>query len=132
MAENPVVASIVYPPSNEQTVFVHAFTHGIKLNLGSDLRYSLTWAYGGYFLDVPKRLGTSDALDAAAVALSTAHLRYLSPESGQKVTTEALTRYSHALHVLRVSLDDPVEACTTNTLCAVYLLLICQVCNTVT
>jgi len=114
-----------YPPSNAQTTLVHAFAHRVTLDTHSDLRYSLTWAYGGYLLDIPRRLGSNAALDSAAVALISSHSRYTSGE--RKASHEELLRYSDALAALRSTLDDPGQACSTNTLCAVMILMICQV-----
>jgi len=123
--ERFATGDISHSPSNELTRLVDAFTE--RLHLFSDLRYSLTWAYGGFLADVPRRLGQNEALDAAASALLTSHLRFLTPMD--KVTSQALSQYSHTLNALRTCLDDPIEACTANTLCAVMILLICQVSN---
>jgi Fungal Zn(2)-Cys(6) binuclear cluster domain len=118
---------ICYTPSNDLTVLVNAFTERVKLSKDADLRYSLTWAYGGFLVDVPRRLGINAALDAAAKALTTSHLRFIT--SGSEATPQELSEYSSALNLLRISLDDPAVACSANTLCAVMLLMICQVCN---
>lgn len=95
------------------------------LDTDSDLRYSLTWAYGGYMADIPRRLGTNAALDTAALALVSSHKRYVS--GIRKPSHQELLCYSQALAALRSTLDDPEQACSTNTLCAVMLLLNCQV-----
>jgi hypothetical protein len=96
----------------------------VKFSVDSDLRYNLTWAFGGYLLEVPKRLGVNVALDAAASALVASHLRFNS--AIKEPSVEELTKYSYALSQLRSSLDDPVIAASANTLCAVMLLMICQ------
>lgn len=88
----------------------------------TDLRYNLT-CYGGFLKGIPRRLGTNDALDASVGALTSAfsslHTRRQSPET--------LARYVHALKTLRIILDDPAKARAANTLCAMYLIMICQV-----
>jgi len=100
----------------------------VKFTLDSDLRYNLTWAFGGYLLEVPKRLGVNPALDAAASALVASHRRF---NSGFKVASvDELTKYQFALSQLRSSLNDPDIASDANTLCAVMLLMICQVSRT--
>lgn len=97
----------------------------VRFTVESDLRYNLTWAFGGYLLEVPRRLGVNVALDAAASALVACHLRF---STGIKEpSVQELTKYSFALSQLRSSLNDPVVAASANTLCAVMLLMICQV-----
>jgi hypothetical protein len=88
----------------------------------ADLRYSI-FAFALYFKDLPRRLGTNDALDAAVGAFLSAHqvLR-----SGL-CTQSTLQQYGYALKVLRESLYDPSTAQSSETLCAVHLLWICQV-----
>jgi len=97
----------------------------VHLTKDSDLRYNLTWAYGGFIQDVPRRLGKNAALDAAATSLALSHVRY---STGRRdAAPEELKAYINALKVLRNCLDDPVVARDANTLCAVMLLLFCQV-----
>ena len=88
-----------------------------------DIRFDLCWAYGNLLREIPKRLGTNIALDAAVNAITTTasdlSLGYKSPE--------ALVRYGHALTALRTCLDDPVSSQSSSTLCAIYLIWICQV-----
>lgn len=116
---------MTHSPCNAQTLLTNALID--KLKPSADLRYHLSWTYGGYLEDIPKRLGRSDALDAAVDALVYAHSHYA---SGRKeLCPEVLRRYSHAIATLRISLDDPLQARTANTLCAVTLLLLCHVCH---
>jgi hypothetical protein len=115
----------IYLPSNEQTLLASALVE--KLNESTDSRYCLSWIYGGYLADIPKRLGRSKALDAAVAALVSAHSNYVACQ--KFVSPEALSRYSHAITTLRLCLDDRTQACTAETLCAVTLLPLCQVIN---
>ena len=120
-AQGPVstIRGLSRTPSNETTIAASAFISTLEV---TDVRYDLAW-YGGFLKDIPRRLGTNDALDASVSALtsasSTLHTRQRS--------VEMLARYVHALKTLRVCLDDPVKARTANTLCAIYLIMICQV-----
>ncbi|KAK5072819.1 hypothetical protein LTR64_000773 [Lithohypha guttulata] len=82
------------------------------------------WAFGDFFADVPQRLGKNDVLDAAAAVLVSGH-NDIRMHKGQ-VSFRTLRLHGHALSILRACLNDPVEAQAVNTLCAVYLLLICQ------
>jgi hypothetical protein len=88
----------------------------------TDIRYALE--YYGYFLkDIPRRLGSSAALDAAVKALVTAYPYFHSRD----FPPEVLMHYGRSLRSLRDTLDDDIEARSVNTLCAVYLITICQV-----
>jgi hypothetical protein len=88
----------------------------------TDIRFDLS-IYGEFFKDIPRRLGTNEALDASVSALTTA---WPSVHTRQQ-STEMVSRYVHALKSLRVCLSDPAKAESANTLCAVYLVTICQV-----
>ncbi|CAI7630275.1 unnamed protein product [Penicillium palitans] len=81
------------------------------------------WSFGLFLEDVPRRLGSNEALDRAVDAVTTAHAGFC---ARQRVSTEALTKYSYALKTLRVYLDDPLQASASSTLCAVMILLACQ------
>ncbi|KAJ5095007.1 hypothetical protein N7532_007298 [Penicillium argentinense] len=87
----------------------------------TDIRYALE--YYGYFLkDIPRRLGSSVALDAAVKALVTAYPYF----HARDFPPDALLHYGRSLRALRESLNDPSEARSANTLCAVYIITICQ------
>lgn len=110
-------------PSNEQTRLVGAFLE--KLNPVLGVQYNLAWSFGDYLTEVPVRLGTNEALDAAADTLVTGYTRLTAGGIGQ--TDAVLTKYNKALRALRLCLNKPESAKSTETLCAVMLLLICQV-----
>ncbi|CRG87879.1 hypothetical protein PISL3812_04900 [Talaromyces islandicus] len=113
--------TVFLPPSNELTFLTSVFVQTLKPS--TDLRYNLVWNYGGFLAEVPQRLGTNEALDASVYAVCAAHSSFCLYKD---ISVEALTKYSHALRMLRVCLDDPVKASTPETLCAVLMLLICQ------
>lgn len=112
---------IPLPPSNELALMTNAFVSTISVS--TDLRFNLAWWYGIFLEDIPKRLGINKALDASVMALTETHLDFC---SRRPPTPKALLRYSIALRTLRFYLDEPANACTTETLCAVMVLLICQ------
>ena len=91
----------------------------------TDFRYNLLLTYGIFLQDVPKRLGINEALDASVAALVTAHAGACSRRG--EVSPRAISKYSHAMTTLRTCLDQPVKARAAETLCAVMILLICQV-----
>ncbi|KAL4943852.1 hypothetical protein BDV06DRAFT_210699 [Aspergillus oleicola] len=115
------IERIMNPPSSHITALTQALVTAITPE--TDLRYNLKWAYSGYLGMVPSRLGTNDALDTAVDALVTTH-RALACQ--REVTVKSLSKYSQALGALRRCLDDPLQASTSETLCAVTLLLIVQ------
>lgn len=118
-------AIVLRKPENEQTSLIANFVQHVAFDRATDLRYSLTWAYGDFMLEIPRRLGTSPALDAAAETLLSCHARYIS--SQRLATPDEYSKYSRGLRALRNTLDDPVESRSPSTLCAVMLLMICQV-----
>lgn len=69
-------------------------------------------------------MNENEALDTAVNALICAHSNFC---ARSEVSVETLSSYSRALRSLRYCLDDPDKASTSETLCAVMLLLICQV-----
>lgn len=106
-------------PSNETTTLASAFIFTLEVK---DLRYDLS-CYGAFLNDIPKRLGSNIALDASVNALSSAFPSLYTHQH----SSQTLSKYGNALRALRICLDDPSQAWSANTLCAVYLLLICQV-----
>ncbi|KAL2812623.1 hypothetical protein BJX63DRAFT_240890 [Aspergillus granulosus] len=107
-------------PSNNTTLLRQALMDAIKTK---DLRYNLLWAYGGYLIAVPCRLGVNEALDTAVDALVTSHRTFA---SRKEITASSITKYSRALTALRRCLDNPGTASSSETLCAVSLLLAIQ------
>ncbi|CAI7644268.1 unnamed protein product [Penicillium glandicola] len=108
-------------PGNRTTSLTNLFVGAIKRS--TDLRYNMWWSFGFFLEEVPRRLGSNEALDRAVDAVTTAHAGFC---SRRPVSVEALAKYSYALKTLRVYLDDPLQASTSSTLCAVMILLICQ------
>lgn len=119
-----VLTSLFRVPSNESTMLAQELMGSL---VTFDLRYNLSWVYGGFIDSIPERIGVSRALDAAVAALLASHTNLITARGKEVVVSiESLTKYSQAVKTLRVTLDDPITACTTETLCAVTLLLICQ------
>ena len=123
VSKRPVAVQPSCSLSSPLTRLTAAFTE--RINPHVDIRFQLLWSFGGYLVDVPRRLGTSEALDAAADALVTAHARFcagtLDPDA------PLLVKHSRALSMLRHDLSDPFKAHTSETLCSVMLLMIYQV-----
>ncbi|KAH6698283.1 hypothetical protein BKA61DRAFT_709941 [Leptodontidium sp. MPI-SDFR-AT-0119] len=111
---------VFWTPSSDRTMMMGAFCSALGV---TDVRYDLS-VYGGFLKDIPKRLGTNTALDASVEAMTDAFQGMHS--LSQKRSVAALKSYGHALKTLRESLNDPAESSSANTMCAVYLMLICQ------
>ncbi|KAJ5902028.1 hypothetical protein N7495_002556 [Penicillium taxi] len=93
----------------------------INISGVSDIRFDISY-YGEFLKDLPRRFGHSAVLDAAAKALVSSYPYFC----GREVPRDVLVLHGKSLRVLRESLDDPVQARSPNTLCAVYLISICQ------
>jgi hypothetical protein len=88
----------------------------------TNLKYSLG-CYGDFLPHIPRHLGKSDALDASVRALVTA----LPYHYNGQLPPAALSSYVNALKALRLCLNDRDKVLTAETLCAIYLIMICQV-----
>jgi hypothetical protein len=98
-----------------------------KLSI-KDLRYDVGWTFGPFVSDLPKRLGRSVALDAATQAFVLSLPS--SPHARRHPKSDALESYTAALKATRLALAHPTNSKSIDTLCATYLLLICQVLRT--
>ena len=116
-----------YSPTNETTRLTSAFID--RINIFVDIRFQLLGNFGVYLADVPCRLGTNSALDAASEALVATHTWFcagrLNPDRA------VLAKYSHALFILRHDLDCSVKAHSSETLCAIMMVMIIQVSNSI-
>lgn len=104
------------------TVLVSAFVE--KISSKTDLRYNLAWTYGGFLAYVPQRIGINEALDQSVLALVKSHSDYC---ASKEVSLRALEQYATALSKLREYVGNPAKAQAIETLCAVMVLMICQV-----
>lgn len=119
-----IIRCVAVNPTNHAMLLGQGLVAAMKPQ--TSLRYNLMWAYGGYLTLVPRRLGLNEALDTAVDALVTTHASF---SSCKEVTIRSLTKYSEALGALRRCLDDPITASSSETLCAVTVLLLVQVSN---
>ncbi len=115
----PRYERISWSPSNESTMIMGAFCSALRI---TDVRYDLG-VYGTFIKDIPRRIGTNAALDASVKAITSTY----SAVHKRSKTVESLEHYVDALEVLRNTLNDPMEAGSANTLCAMYLMMVCQV-----
>ena len=89
------------------------------------LKFEINWAHGGFMDEIPRRLSQSQALAAATEAFL---LAVPCADVSHTLSRRRLRSYTLALQTTRLALSHPSEAYSLNTLCAVYLLWICQVC----
>ena len=106
-------------PSNQATLDASRFVSALQV---TDVCFDLR-IYGPFFTELPRRLGRNRALDASVRALTTS---FPSVHTHQ-YTPDMYKAYGEALGCLRTSLGDPATAGSVETLCAVYLIMICQV-----
>ncbi|CAG8039320.1 unnamed protein product [Penicillium salamii] len=116
-----IIFSFGTPPSvlsTETGRLASAFVETLQI---TDVRYAVTY-YGPFLREIPQRLGNSPVLDSAVKAISSA---YPFVHKGA-FPSSALVHYGQSLRALRDCLNNPSEARTSHTLCAVYLITICQ------
>ena len=112
---SPEIEHICNEVSSLQTAVGHALQ-------SENVSYDLS-LWGKFLVQVPSRLGHNAALDASAKALVSCY-------DGFRVgitSLGAIEEYSEALAVLRKSLSNEQEATSLNIICAVYMMIICQV-----
>ena len=114
-----VVATLAAQPSNELTLLTGRFVSAMAV---TDIGFDLS-IYGFFFAELPQRLGRNKALDASVEAMVVA----LPSLRTHQTSAEILRKYTEALKCLRTYLTDPATATTPDTMCAVYLVMICQV-----
>ncbi|KAK5279804.1 hypothetical protein LTR20_000054 [Exophiala xenobiotica] len=119
---SPSTITIYHGFANQHTALVRSFVDKIKPSVG--VKYNLAWTYGDYLNDIPARLGTNEALDAATSTFVATFQRFSNPEIAD--THDVLEQYGLALASLRKCLSDTVKAKAPETLCAVLLLMNCQ------
>ncbi|KAL8677712.1 MAG: hypothetical protein Q9186_005896 [Xanthomendoza sp. 1 TL-2023] len=109
--------------SNGPSPLISAFVG--RISQGIDIRFQLPWNFGDYLNELPRRLGVSEALDAAADALATAHASFCA--GNLTPTSDVLVKHAHSLAALRRDLTDVVKARSSETLAAIMVLSITQV-----
>ncbi|KAK7985753.1 hypothetical protein PG988_003375 [Apiospora saccharicola] len=90
------------------------------------VRANLVQTYGPFLAMVPSRLGTDAALDNSTRAVVCAHQDVC---RGRPATEESLAHYSLAIRTLSLCLNSLDTARSTETVCAVIMLIMCEVLN---
>lgn len=106
------------PPSNAITLATGAFVSVLEVD---DPRYDITgWTV--FLKEIPRRMGTSDLLDASAKTFANT---FSAVQSKQPQPVENLSQFGNTLHILRGSLIKDKDQ-IVDSLCAIYLILPCQ------
>ena len=108
------------PPSSDMTMTTSQLVSALEV---LDPRFDLT-VYGGFFRLIPQRLGNNKALDTAVEAVTTTLPMV---QSRHQQSPQSYGKYTAALKALRVCLGDPANALSVDTMCALYLIVVCQV-----
>ncbi|KAJ5632506.1 hypothetical protein N7490_008845, partial [Penicillium lividum] len=106
---------IIHVPNDTLTTL---FINTLEIH---DVRYDITY-YGPFLRDLPRRFGSSPVLDAAAMALVSSYPYF----KRHDVPPAVLMKFGKALKALRECLNNPLDARSPDTLCAIYLISICQ------
>ena len=115
----------VHTPKNKTNRLQQALIS--RLHPPSELSYNIAFRWGTFLVEVPKRLGRNNALDTATVALLERHTETSLKEDQTDPRAPAVIEYNRALAALRKILDDATESTSIETLCAVLMLVYCQV-----
>ncbi|CAI6235360.1 unnamed protein product [Periconia digitata] len=112
--------TVVVPDLSNQTDHIrNSFIDAFRV---SKLGYQFELVGGSLFPEIPKRLGSNDALDQSASALVGAY-KYITTGEGER---EAQEKYGMALRTLRVTLQNLKQGATADTLTTIWLLMLCQ------
>ncbi|KAK8123050.1 hypothetical protein PG984_011720 [Apiospora sp. TS-2023a] len=110
-------------PQTELQMLIGAFVYTIA---PTTTRANLVQTYGPFLEMVPSRLGTNAALDNSTRAVVCAHQNVC---RGRPATEEALAHYSLAIRTLSLCLNSFDSVRSTETVCAVIMLIMCEVLN---
>ncbi|KAL4789489.1 hypothetical protein BDV19DRAFT_374099 [Aspergillus venezuelensis] len=105
-------------PSSDTIDIAREFIEVLEV---TDIRYDVTW-YGPFLENLPRRIGSSPALDAAIGAVTSAVKTLRTHQNHQ----DAMGKYVNGWKALRTCLSDPEQTKSIHTVCAIYLMMICQ------
>ncbi|KAM5344902.1 hypothetical protein ACJ41O_010764 [Fusarium nematophilum] len=117
------INSAVVPRNNPYSESASVARGFVSILEDQDVRYDLSFL-GPFFAEIPQRLDSSKVLTTSVSALSSTYRAIRVDQS----RTKALSPYGDALKALRNVLRDEAEAETVNTVCAIYITMVCQEC----
>ncbi|KAL2871028.1 Zn(II)2Cys6 transcription factor domain-containing protein [Aspergillus lucknowensis] len=113
-----ILSTFARVPTNDTLQITRDFIEVLQV---TDIRYDVTW-YGPFLENIPCRIGSSAALDAAIAAVTGA-VKALRTRQG---FPDAMTKYVKGWKALRTCLSDPEQTKSIHTVVAIYLMMICQ------
>lgn len=114
-------------PSNEKSHLTSALITLLDPSVGIEV--NLLFNFGGFIIDIPRRLGSNAALDATSDAFVASFTGFRSGR--REPDTKVLRLHGKALKALRSCLEERTTAQASETLCAIQLIMIYQVCNSI-
>ena len=113
--------AIVHVPLSER----ERVAGGLNARLSvADISYNLL-CFGSVITLVPERLGRNRALDTATDLFTTLYSTRL--RSKNSWTPAVLNKYGDSLRALQVAVQKPGTHNAAETMCAVYMIMVCQV-----
>jgi hypothetical protein len=119
---SPPASPFLRQPSPSQH---HELAHALVLAMTSGSTGIRLSVFGPFIQEVPSRIGHNPALDAAVAVLVYAHKSLLQQKMANEIVNPNL--YLRAIKTLQLSLEDPTQGLSTNTLCASVLLSLVEV-----
>lgn len=116
-------APLTLGPCNAQTALTAGLVHALDPEV--DLKMNLILNFGGFLAYVPCRLGKNEVLDATVDAFVAAYAHFCT--GSMQDDSVVLRKNGVALAALRRGLEDPSTAHSSETLCAVQMMMIYQV-----
>ncbi|KAK7915115.1 hypothetical protein PG985_012818 [Apiospora marii] len=107
-------------PQTDVQTLIGAFVSALA---PTTVRVNLVQTYGPFLAMVPPRLGTNAALDNSARAVVRAHQDAC---LGRPAAEQSLASYALAIRTLSRCLDDLDTAPSTETVCAIIMVMMCQ------
>ena len=119
---SPPASPFLRQPSPSQH---HELAHALVIAMTSGSTGIRLSVFGPFIQEVPSRIGHNPALDAAVAVLVYAHKSLLQKKVANEIVNPNL--YLRAIKTLQLSLEDPTQGLSTNTLCASVLLSLVEV-----
>lgn len=114
-----------YTPNNETLRLSTELSTTISYR--SDLRYSISFAWGSTLEQIPRRLGINKALDAAVTTILQDYYDVCIGSNSASPHALGVKYLFRSMELLRGILDDPSQHGQPETLCAVMLISISMV-----
>ncbi|EOD43919.1 putative zn 2cys6 transcription factor protein [Neofusicoccum parvum UCRNP2] len=102
---------------------IEQLTSRLVATLNEEVPTNQIKLFGPFIGEVPRRLGSTTALNDAAACLTTTHDAIIRKHSKVRINPQL---YARALKSLHTAIEDPLQVKSTSTLCATVLLAITE------